>query len=239
MEREKAVLLLGGARRFAWKALIVVALSGAVSFAFSKGLLRLLLKAAHVKIYFLSLPEVFLSSVELSIYAGVFFAVPFIVFLAWHEFHGVTGLKRLQGYAFALAAILLFYGGGLFCYTIVLPSGIGFLVDFGKGNNIVAMISMERFVAFCSGMIFACSAAFEIPIILLLLSKMGLVRAKTLSKTRRYAMLVIAIASALITPTPDLYNMALIAVPMYILYEVGILLMRISEPRGQSTGQGG
>jgi sec-independent protein translocase protein TatC len=236
MEREKVVLLLGAARRFAWKALIVVALSGAVSFAFAKGILRFLLKAANVKIYFLNLPEVFLSSVELSIYAGIFFAVPFIVFLAWHEFHSVTGLKRLQGYAFALAAILLFYGGGLFCYSIVLPSGVGFLVNFGKGNKIMAMISMERFVAFCSAMIFACSVAFEIPIILLLLSKMGLVRAKTLSKTRRYAMLVIAVASALMTPTPDVYNMALIGVPMYVLYEVGILLMRISEPKGQAAG---
>jgi len=236
MEREKIILLLGAARRFAYKALVVVALSGAVSFIFAKGILHLLLKAAGVKIYCLSLPEVFLSSVELSIYAGVFFAVPFIVFIAWHEFHSMTGLKRLQGYTFVVAAILLFYGGGLFCYSIVLPSGIGFLVDFGKGNKIMAMISMERVVGFCSGMIFACSMAFEIPIVLLLLSKMGLVRAKALSKTRRYAMLFIAIASALITPTPDAYNMALIAVPMYILYEVGILLMRISEPKSESAG---
>ncbi|NLW36454.1 twin-arginine translocase subunit TatC [Syntrophorhabdus aromaticivorans] len=235
MEREKVVFLLGAGRRFAYKTLVVVALSGAVSFVYAKDLLRLLLKAAGVKIYCLGLPEVFLSSVELSIYAGAFFAVPFAAFLAWHEFHGMTGLKRLQGYTFVLAAILLFYGGSLFCYSVVLPSGIGFLVDFGKGNKIMAMISMERFVGFCSAMIFACSMAFEIPIVLLLLSKMGLVRAKALSKTRRYAILFIAVASALITPTPDVYNMALVGVPMYILYEVGILLVRINEPKDRST----
>jgi len=235
MEREKIALLLRASKRFIYKALIAVAISGVFSFFYSRGLLGLLLKKADIKIYYLSLPEVFLSSIELSIYAGLFFAIPLVIYLAWHEFHSMTGLRPVQGYIFILAAIALFYVGSLFCYSIVLPSGIKFLVDYGKGNNIMAMISMQRFVVFCSAMIFACSVAFEIPIALLLLSKMGLVRAKTLTKTRRFAILFIAIAAALITPTPDVYNMALVGVPMYVLYEVGILLMRISEPKHQGV----
>ena len=235
MEREKIALLLRASKRFIYKALIAVVISGFFSFFYSRGLLGLLLKKADIKIYYLSLPEVFLSSIELSIYAGLFFAIPLVIYLAWHEFHSMTGLRPVQGYIFILAAIALFYVGSFFCYSIVLPSGIKFLIDYGKGNNIMAMISMQRFVVFCSAMIFACSVAFEIPIALLLLSKMGLVRAKTLTKTRRFAILFIAIAAALITPTPDVYNMALVGVPMYVLYEVGILLMRISEPKHQGV----
>lgn len=231
MEREKIALLLRASKRFIYKVLIAVVISGFFSFFYSRGLLGLLLKKADIKIYYLSLPEVFLSSIELSIYAGLFFAIPLVIYLAWHEFHSMTGLRPFQGYIFILAAIALFYVGSFFCYSIVLPSGIKFLIDYGKGNNIMAMISMQRFVVFCSAMIFAFGLTFEVPIVLLLLGKVGLVRSTTLTRTRRFAALFIVIGASIITPTPDIYNMALLAVPTYLLYEIGILLMKINEKR--------
>jgi sec-independent protein translocase protein TatC len=91
------------------------------------------------------------------------------------------------------------------------------------------MISVERFVGFASAMIFAFGIAFEVPVILLGLNKKGIVKSKALTRTRKYAILVITIASAVITPTPDVYNMILLAVPAYILYEIGILLMKMNE----------
>jgi len=208
----------------------VAVLSGIVSFFFSKDLIRLLLKTAGIKVYYLTLPEVFLTTVEVAMYAGVFFALPVIIYLAWHEFHGVTGIKAAYGYLFVLFAIVLFYGGSLFCYSVVLPSGIKFLVGY-EGGAIKAMISVQRFAVFCAAMIFAFGITFEVPIILLVLSKMGLVKSKSLTKTRRFAILFIAIAAAIITPTPDVYNMMLLAVPMYVLYEVGIILMKIVEKK--------
>jgi sec-independent protein translocase protein TatC len=231
MEREKIALLLRASKRFIYKALIAVVISGIFSFFYSRVLLGLLLKKTDIKIYYLSLPEVFLSSIELSIYAGLFFSIPLVIYLAWHEFHNMTGLRPVQGYIFILAAIALFYVGSLFCYSIVLPSGIKFLIDYGKGNNILAMISMQRFVVFCSAMIFAFGLTFEVPIVLLMLGKVGLVRSTTLTRTRRFAALFIVIGASIITPTPDIYNMALLAVPTYLLYEIGILLMKINEKR--------
>lgn len=233
MERKRITDFLEGLKRFAYKALVVVAVSSVVSFIFSKGLLRLLLHRVGIKIYYLSLPEVLFSSVELSIYAGVFFALPVIIYLIWHEFRSATGLKTSHGYLFIFSSIVLFYVGSIFCYMVVLPSGIKFLINFGSGNNIMAMISVERFVTFCSAMVFAFGITFEIPVVLLLLSRMGIVKAKTLTKTRRFAILFIAIASAIITPTPDVYNMMLLAAPMYILYEIGILLMKIVEKKDE------
>jgi sec-independent protein translocase protein TatC len=231
MERERIALVLRAFRKFIYKALIAVVVCGSFSFFFSRGLLSLLLKKADIKIYYLSLPEVFLSSIELSIYAGLFFAIPLVIYLAWHDFHGLTTMRRAHGYMFVLAAIGLFYAGAIFCYSIVLPSGIKFLIDYGKGNNIMAMISMQRFVVFCSAMIFAFGLTFEVPIALLMLGKAGLVRSTTLARTRRFAALFIVIGASIITPTPDVYNMALLAVPTYLLYEIGILLMKINERR--------
>jgi len=230
MEREKIFSLLTGLRRFIVKSMAVAVLSGIVSFFFSKDLIRLLLKTAGIKVYYLALPEVFLTTIEVAMYAGVFFALPVIIYLAWHEFHGVTGIKPAYGYLFVLFAIILFYGGSLFCYSVVLPSGIKFLVGY-EGGAIKAMISVQRFAVFCAAMIFAFGITFEVPIILLVLSKMGLVKSKSLTKTRRFAILFIAIAAAIITPTPDVYNMMLLAVPMYVLYEIGIILMKIVEKK--------
>jgi sec-independent protein translocase protein TatC len=231
MEREAIASLLRASKRFIYKALIAIAISGAFSFFYSRGLLGLLLRKADIKIYYLSLPEVFLSSIELSIYAGLFFAIPLVIYLAWHEFHSMSKLRPYQGYTFVIAAIILFYGGCVFCYSIVLPSGIKFLIDYGQGNNIMAMISMQRFVVFCVAMIFAFGLTFEVPIVLLMLGKIGLVKSRTLSRTRRFAVLFIVIGASIITPTPDIYNMALLAVPTYLLYEIGILLIKMNERR--------
>lgn len=231
MEREKIALLLKASKKFICKALIIIAVSGFCSFFYSRGLLGLLLKKAEIKIYYLSLPEVFLSSVELSIYAGLFFAVPLVFLLAWREYHVATDTRAFRGYAYLIAAVLLFYGGSLFCYSIVLPSGIKFLIDYGRGNDIVAMISMQRFVVFCAAMIFAFGLTFEVPIVLLMLGKANIVTSRTLTKTRRFAALFIVIGASIITPTPDVYNMALLAIPTYLLYEIGIILMKIHEKR--------
>jgi len=131
--------------------------------------------------------------------------------------------------------VALFYVGSIFCYNIVLRSGIKFLLGY-EGNNLKAMISVERFISFSSAMIFAFGITFEMPVALLALNKKGMLKAQTLTKKRRYAILVITIAAAVITPTPDVYNMMLLAVPAYMLYEIGILLMKMNERKDRSRG---
>lgn len=235
MDKRQLVLILTGLKRFIYKAIIVVVVSGSCSFLFAKGILRLLVETANLKVYYLSLPEVLLTSVEVAIYAGIFFALPVLILLLWHEFHGMAGLKRAQGYLFVVFSILLFYVGSVFCFFIVLPSGISFLVGY-QNETIKAMISIEKFARFASAMIFAFGLTFEVPIILIILGRMGILKSSVLAKTRRYAVLVIAIASALITPTPDIYNMMLLALPTYVLYEIGIVFMRIDEARARKAG---
>lgn len=228
IDREKISRILYGARRVVFRGLLVAACFSAASFFFSKKLIILLTRHVHVTLYYFNLSEVFFSSVEMAIYTGLFFATPIIVFLVWREFRETLREKLLHGYLYVVFAALLFYVGSVFCYLIVLPSGIGFLLSY-QGGVLKAMISTERFVHFCITMVFAFGAAFELPIILLVLGKLGIVTSKKLSKTRRYAVLIIVVAASVITPTPDVYNMSLLAVPLYLLYEIGIILMRIAE----------
>jgi len=230
MERKKIIAFLTDLRGVILKSLGAVVISGVISFIYAKDILKLLLKVADLRVYYLSLPEVFYTTVDLALYGGVFFAFPIIVYLIWDELKGTLGIKPIYGYLFIFFAIVLFYGGSLFCYQFVLPSGIKFLLSY-EGGAIRAMISVERFVLFCTAMIFAFGITFEIPIIMMALGKIGIVKSRSLSKTRRYAVLVVTLAAALITPTPDVYNMMLLAVPMYILYEAGIVLMKIVEKK--------
>jgi sec-independent protein translocase protein TatC len=166
--------------------------------------------------------------VEIALYTGIFFSVPVVAFLVWREFREALKARLLHGPLFVVSFIFLFYLGSVFCYLVVLPSGITFLLSY-QGGAVKAMISTERFVHFCVAMIFAFGGAFELPILLLVLGKLGVVNSRTLSRTRRYAVLIIVIAASVITPTPDIYNMSLLAVPLYVLYEIGILLMRLGE----------
>lgn len=229
MDRENIIAALTGVRRVILKSLAFIAAAGIASFIYSKEMLLLLVKATGIKVYYLTIQEVFLATVQLALFAGIFFALPVIIFLAWHEMKGLYKIKPVYGYILVLAAVLLFYAGSLFCFTIVLPSGVKFLVAGYESEALKAMISVERYLTFSVAMIFAFGTTFEVPLILLALGKLGIVKARMLVRTRRYAILGIVVASALITPTPDVYNLSLLAVPMYVFYEIGILLVKMVE----------
>ena len=237
LDRKKIFWLLEKVRRVLVQSLIVAAVASGGSFFFSRKVILALTRHVHLKLYYFNLSEVFLSSVETALYMGIFLSIPVAAFLVWREFREVLTKKLLHGYLFVLSAIFLFYLGSVFCYLVVLPSGIGFLVSY-QGGVIRATISTERFVHFCVAMVFAFGGAFELPLLLLVLGKLGVVTSRTLSRTRRYAVLVIVIAASVITPTPDVYNMSLLAVPLYVLYEIGIILMRIGE-RGRAKAAAG
>ncbi len=235
MEREKIIAGLTGARNVILRSLAFIALAGMVSFAYSKDMLLLLVGATGIKVYYLAIQEVFLAAVQVSLYAGVFFAFPVIAFLIWYEMKDIYRMRAVHVIFLLASAVLLFYGGSLFCYKIVLPSGVKFLVSGYESAVVKAMISVERYLVFSTAMIFAFGVTFEVPLILLALGKLGIVKARALARTRRYAVLGIVIASALITPTPDAYNLMLLAVPMYVFYELGIFLVKFAEKKSKNN----
>lgn len=237
MQRETIIAALTGVRSVILKSLIFIGLAGTASFIFSRHMLRLLIKASDVKLYYLTIQEVFFSSIKLALFAGIFFALPFVFFLAWNEMKELYGIKKVYGWLLVFAAIILFYGGSVFCYVIVLPSSLKFLVSGYESAVLKAMISIDRYITFCSTMIFAFGATFEVPLILLALGKLGIINAGMLVRTRRYAILGIVTASAIITPTPDAYNLTLLAVPMYVFYEIGIILVKVVRKKDVEARQ--
>ena len=238
IDREKFFWVLAGTRKVVFQSVVVAAVLSGASFLFSKKLLFLLAANTHTNLYYFTLSEVFFATVEIAIYTGLFLSVPVIMFLVWRQFRESLSARIGRTYLIVVSAALLFYLGCVFCYIVVLPNGIGFLMSY-EGSSLKAMISTDRFVQFCITMIFAFGASFELPMILLVLGKLGIVKAKMLTRSRRYAVLIIVIAASVVTPTPDIYNMSLLAVPLYILYEVGILLLKMGERKASVRAERG
>jgi sec-independent protein translocase protein TatC len=175
------------------------------------------------------IPESFLAFLKFTIYASLFVSIPLIFYHIWRAFAPMFRVKGVRSATpVLLAAIFLFYFGAFFCYFITLPFGVQFLLGY-QSAHIKPMISISRYVSFCTVFIFGFGLTFELPLILALLSYIKVVNAAFLTRNRRYAILVIAIVAAVVTPTPDVFNMTLMGGPLYILFEIGVILVKIIE----------
>jgi sec-independent protein translocase protein TatC len=170
--------------------------------------------------------EAFLTNLKLGFFAAAFVLAPIIFFVLWDSFaFYVTPYSRRYAVPVVAAASCLFMGGAYLCYALVLPLGFIFLMGFG-GEVAEPQLSVDRYFSFVLMMCFAFGIFFEMPLIMLLLGKAGIVNARLLRRYRRYAILAIVTAAAIITPTTDAYTLALLAGPLMILYEVSIVLVR-------------
>ena len=188
------------------------------------------------KLYFFSVAGPFLAHVKVAFFAAVYALMPLCMHIVWKALGKPFGFTARQLFWFVLATCLLFYSGTVFCYMLTLPYGIAFLLSF-QSHDLQAVISISRFVNFVSLFILAFGLVFELPVFMIFSAKVGVVSRKAYEKNRRYAILVIAILAAILTPTPDLFNMALMGVPLYLLYEIGIILIRVLGVEKTAGGQ--
>jgi sec-independent protein translocase protein TatC len=178
------------------------------------------------KLYFFSVAGPFLAHVKLALFGAFYLLMPWFMIVLWRAIGKPFGVVGGQLFFFILFTCLLFYAGTLFCYFVTLPFGINFLLGFGS-EELKPVISIGRFVNFVTLFIIAFGLIFELPIFMVFLAKVNVFGRKFYEKNRRYAVLLIAILSALLTPTPDVVNMLLMGGPLYLLYESGIIILRI------------
>jgi sec-independent protein translocase protein TatC len=122
-------------------------------------------------------------------------------------------------------ASLLFVSGVAFTWAVMLPTAVPFLTSF---LGITTQVRPNNYFEFVTSLMFWIGVSFETPLIMMVLSKLGIVSAKQIASKRKFAIVIIAIAAAVITPTPDPFNMMIVMVPLYFLFELGILLSRVA-----------
>jgi len=230
IKREEIFQALNSLRKGLLQIIIMIILSGMIIYPVSKELLRFLCDTTlKIDLVAFSIPEAFFSLLKLTLYTSLFSSIPIIFYQIWKAFSPFFRSRGLDsGNTVLITAILLFYLGAMFCFFVALPNGVKFLLGY-QSAHIKPMISAGKYVSFCTVFIFGFGMTFELPLILALLSILRVVNAAFLTRNRRYAILSIAILSAVLTPTPDIFNMSLMGGPMYLLFEIGVILVKIIE----------
>lgn len=233
----KIVIFLSELRKSIRNLALSLALCTLGIFFLSPQLLQLVQSHLAEKLYFFSVAGPFLAHVKLAFFAAVYVLMPWFTTVLWRALGKPFKVSRGQLFFFIFFTCLLFYAGTIFCFFVTLPFGINFLLGFSS-EELKPVISVSRFVNFTTIFILAFGLIFELPIFMIFSVKVGALKRKFYEKNRRFAMLIIAIVAAFLTPTPDIVNMMLMGGPLYLLYESGILIMkvlRIGKEAGSTT----
>lgn len=200
-----------------------------ISYNFSEIIVEdMINKAPNMEFVFIAPAELFMSYIKIAIVGGIIFSLPIIIFQIWSFVKpGLERNERRLGISSLLIGGLLFLLGGLFAYLIVLPMTINFLANF-QMNEIKPMISFNNYLSFAITFVLSFGVAFEMPILMALVVKFGLVNTKTLKKHRRMAILLIFVLAAILTP-PDVISQISLAIPMILLFEIGLFLSKLVE----------
>ena len=165
---------------------------------------------------------------KVALYGGIFAAAPWVLFQLWLFI--APGLYRREKrlvIPFLGFGTLLFYGGAAFCYFLVMPAAFPAMAAIASDAALRPMLTMSETLSLALAMLLGFGVVFELPVVIAFLSMIGLVSAETLAKHRRIAIIVNVIAAAIITPTGDPLNLAMMAVPMIVFYEIGVIAARI------------
>ncbi|HTG01516.1 MAG TPA: twin-arginine translocase subunit TatC [Nitrospirota bacterium] len=229
------------------RSLIIVAVGFGVCFNFSEDILRWLMwpmntkiewhlrapfitiapNAVQQKLHYMTLVEPFWSHLKIALIAGIVLVFPLVMYQVWKFI--APGLrineKKYVG-AFIFFSSLFFGIGVLFCYFFLLPFAIPFLQTY-KTESLIAIVTIGEYIDFVLKFLLASGVVFELPLIIVILSRMGIVSADVLAKYRKFAVLGAFIIGAILTPTPDIFNQTILSIPIYLLYEIGILAARL------------
>jgi sec-independent protein translocase protein TatC len=227
-------------RRRLWVCLGVIGLASAASFAWAGRLIDWLKQPAGTALptpAFFSPPEAFLAHVKVSVAAGLLFAMPVVLYELWAFVRPALSRREARcGLAFVWWGSALFMAGGAFAYWILLPPSLKFLLSFGA-EHVQPVISINRYLSFTAGVILACGLAFQLPLAIFLLAKLDLVSPAALRRRWRHAVVAMAVAAALLTPTTDIAAMLLLVVPMLALYEASIWIAGLAASKERRPWQ--
>jgi len=207
-----------------------------IAYIFSEWLFQLLvapLKAVMPEgdqLIFTHLPEMFFAYIKVAFIAGIMAAAPLIFYQLWMFIApGLYRKEKKMAIPFVISSTILFVGGALFGYFVVFPFGFKFFIGFSN-EYVKALPSVKQYFSFSMKLLFAFGAVFELPVIIFFLSKMGIVTPQFLKQKRKYAILLTFVLAAILTP-PDVITQCMMAGPLIVLYEIGILVSRIAQKK--------
>ncbi len=218
------------------RSVTVLVIAAGTAFYFAGTLIAWIKRPIDIDLVFLSPAEAFWADLKIALFFGLLCAFPFILYEIWlFVSPGLVKRERKILWPFFGFGVIFFFVGIAFSYFIALPFAIRFLVNYGRDSGIIPMLSVSNYIDFNLKILLAFGLIFELPLVMVLLSKLGLLTEDFLRKNRKFAILGAFVVAAIATPTPDMFNQFLMALPLILLYEIGIFVIRILGKKSEKT----
>lgn len=234
-EEEKQTIIehLEDLRKSLVISIVAIVIAAVGSFYYSEQILSVIispLKALNENLIVTGVTEAFFVKLKLSFLAGFIIAFPVVVWAIWRFFKpALYPHERKYIYILFPITILLFTVGVLFAYFGILRLVLNFFI-YIAGENLETMFKVDQYVSFVMAFTIPFGLVFELPVAVFFLSKIGIINHQMLAQNRKYALLVIVILAAALTPGPDPVSQMFMALPVYILYEVSIWVSKLARP---------
>ena len=207
------------------KCLVATGLGSVVGYYYIQEIMHYITLPAG-KLYYMQPAEAFFTYLKVACVAGFLLALPIIFWQVWRFFLPAltTGERMVLGIVVP-TSVVLFFCGLAFSFFLVLPAGIKFFLGFGN-TELEALLSVDKYFDFVIMFVLPFGFIFELPLVITILGKMGLITSAFLKKYQRIIIFLSFVVGALITPTPDVFTQSMIALPIIVLYEVGYFIVR-------------
>ena len=186
--------------------------------------------AFHINLMNTGLTEQFMIHMRTAIYAGLLLASPYILYELFRFVSpGLYQNERRYAVWIVGAAYVMFLMGTLVNYFIVFPLTVRFLGTYQVSPDVANMLTLQSYIDTLLGMSLVMGVVFELPVVCGLMGRMGLINSHMMSQFRRHAVVAILVVSAIITPTTDVFTLFVVALPIYLLYELSIQIVKITN----------
>lgn len=219
-------------RRRIWYVLLAAVVAAVGCFCFKDALFSVILhpKPADMQLINVELTQQFLTHMRVALWAGLLLVSPYIIYqLFAFVAPGLYSTERRLAMRAVAAGYLLFLGGIVLNYFIIFPITVRFLGGYQVSADVANTITLSSYISVLGVMSLVMGVVFELPVLCWLLAKIGVLKADLMKKYRRHAIVAIVIIAAVITPTGDPFTLALVSVPIYLLWELSILIVKHTE----------
>lgn len=213
--------------------IVAIIIAAFFAFYYSEQILSIImspLTSLNENLIVTGVTEAFFVKLKLSFIAGFVLAFPVVVWALWRFVKpALYPHERRYVYILFPVTIGLFVGGVLFAYYGILHLILNFFI-YIAGENLETMFKVDQYVSFVLAFTIPFGLVFELPVVVFFLSKLGIIGYEVMARNRKYALLVIVILAAALTPGPDPFSQMMMAIPVYLLYEISIWIARIAKP---------
>jgi len=221
---------LGQLRKRLTYSLIAVTIGGCACYPAVDWVIRDMARPVG-KLYFTGPVEAFWCRIKIAFFLGILVSLPFVLFQVW-SFIQAGLLPREKRFILSVTAVsfALFLGGAAFCYFLIVPVGVKFLLAYGS-DAMVPLITISQYLGFVTTLVVSFGLVFELPVVIGFLTKIGIFNSRMLKGQWRLAVVAIFIAAAALTPGPDMFSQIVMAAPLLLLYGISIIVAVLIERR--------